>query len=232
MSLNIKCKTISMLSTMDLAIKNVNSATVSYWLSVCKKDIQNLKKLMKKKTLNVGQKSNLQSTLSKMVGFRTSLKNMKLKFGEKIQIHDRDGFIEDTSAISDKNDKTVKWIDLESCFKGRIKTAVIINLQHRDPVTFLEDCSKQFKVHVKKILNTHKYCKINAVFCAKFIKKVHSNSTDIGLHEQEEFKHIGTKTMLLDNSKILKWFQKNIQNVILRKLEEFQVTFFYNYLNI
>lgn len=66
--------------------------------------------------------------------------------------------------------ENIKWIDIESAFNCRVRTAIITNLKHIDFRTFLNDCAKSLKNKIKNILRNFPMLKINANFCGNFVK--------------------------------------------------------------
>ena len=48
------------------------------------------------------------------------------------------------------DDITVKWNEVESAFKSRLKTGMIANLKHLDFNKFIDDAKKIFDAEVRK----------------------------------------------------------------------------------
>lgn len=108
------------------------------------------------------------------------------------------------------------WEDVNSCFQNRVRTGVIINITHIEPQTFLNDAFFLFKSRIKNILKSIPLIKVNACFGGQFIRKRADE-------EIVEFKHFNTRNALIDNGTDLTvWFNNNIIDKILNKLEEFQ----------
>ncbi|KAJ8911385.1 hypothetical protein NQ315_013520 [Exocentrus adspersus] len=111
----------------------------------------------------------------------------------------------------------VKWEDVHSVFSGRIRSGVIINIKHIDISMFLNDAFFLFKNRITRLLkSSFQAIKANAVFCGEFIK--------VGPEEKtiSEFKYFNTKQSVIDLGTDLKaWFQDNVIDKILNKIEEF-----------
>uniref|UniRef100_A0A6P7GBU6 Uncharacterized protein LOC114335715 n=1 Tax=Diabrotica virgifera virgifera TaxID=50390 RepID=A0A6P7GBU6_DIAVI len=113
--------------------------------------------------------------------------------------------------------KTLKrcllWQDLESCFKSRIKTGMIVNLKFKEPKTFLEKAFRSFSIQVRKNLLSC-FLKVNFVFYAIYIKPQNGETS---------VKHFSTKNAIIDQNTNLKdWYKINCIDRILKKLDEFQ----------
>lgn len=107
----------------------------------------------------------------------------------------------------------VVWQDLESAFKSRIKTGAIVNLSIKDPKTFFLKAYKSFVKKIKDALRTS-LLKVNVIFSANFVQPK-TLETDI--------KHFSTRNSVIDKTTDLKtWYKENVQDKILKELEEFQ----------
>lgn len=105
------------------------------------------------------------------------------------------------------------WQDVESCFKSRIRTGAIINLNITDPVEFFDKAFRSFSKKIKECLKKS-LLKVNVVFIGNFIKPS-DGETDI--------KHFTTKNRVIDhNTNIKQFYLSHIKENVLTKLEEFQ----------
>jgi len=161
----------------------------------CSKSLKILNNELKV-TNTVGRKNQAASAIALLTGFRIQMKMLrKIKINKKSVIH--------------------KYLD--SAFKNQIKTLVIINITHTDPIKFLKDCLKIFRVQINKQRETENFLKVNAVFCGEF------TITNAIEEEQIEFKYMNTKTHEIHrDTNIDEWFLNNINDVILKDLQEFQ----------
>lgn len=173
----------------------------------CNKDLRNLNGSLKIASSS-SMKSSISSIICLLVSFRTKMKLLRLKEGS--------GYKRDNLNRGRYISTRIRWINLESAFKSRIRTAVIVNLIHKDPKTFLSDCYKLFHSKINNLLKGESALKINAVFCGEF--KIMKNENEL-----KELKYLNTKNFKLYRDTNLKeWYEKNIVDCILKDLDEFQ----------
>ena len=103
------------------------------------------------------------------------------------------------SAIHGAGLARVSWDDVNSAFNSRIKTGVISNHQHLNATAFLEDAREE-----------HNALKVNAVLTAEYTKVT-------GNEETVEIFYFNTRATDLSE-----WFAANIEQPVLREIEEFQ----------
>lgn len=109
---------------------------------------------------SVGEKQHITSCVTLMQEFRSMMKSLRKVGGEyKPSNPNRVNY---TSS-------RVKWENVESAFTGRIQTGVVINLQHKDPVEFLNDAEDLFSRRVRNLLKTQTALKVNAVFAGNLL---------------------------------------------------------------
>ena len=175
-----------------------NIGLILYGLELCTKYIRQLNKDIRN-TSSTGRKQNLMHTLHQV---RTNKAHLKI--------------LSKQGGGAKKTTKRVHWEDSQNAFQNRIRTAVISNLSHLDPTTFLEDCKLLFNRRVSNILKIYNSIKINVIFCADF------TVTQAGRLITER-KHITTNNVSLHASTPIKnWFNDHMSNKVLKKLSEFQ----------
>ena len=113
-----------------------------------------------KKAPTISSKQHILSTISKIKYIRQQFKS--LKSGGSL------------NSRKDWRSLRVKWEEMPSAFKSRIRAGVITNLKHKDPKEFLLDCKSVFQRRISKIMKTMEFIKCNAVFvenlhCRKLI---------------------------------------------------------------
>ncbi len=112
--------------------------------------------------------------------------------------------------------KRVLWENVLSCFQGRVRTGIIINLIHKDVDQFLNDAFRIFLKKVTEILRQFPLIKVNTTFCGEFIKA--KNDRDVC-----DVKYFNTKNVIIDvGTDIFDWFNDHVRDEILNKLSEFQ----------
>lgn len=151
---------------------------------------------------NVGEKNRLTTAIGQIKSFRRIYKPTIIGMGH--------------SRRKETASARVKWEDVQSAFKSRMRTGVIVNLKHKDPKTFFEDASSIFQRRILNALKNEPFLKVNAVFCGEFtITKADK--------ETLELKYFNTKNMAISRDTDLgDWFTSNIQQRILTDMEDQQ----------
>lgn len=193
-------------AAFEAALENVT--LINEFIKNCCKDIQILKEKLQKSN-KVSEKTQITTALGQLLGFRMLIKG-------KRRIHGGGGGGGGGSGSGVKKTACIKWKNMESAFKSRIKTGLIININHTDPKTFLEDCCALFKYHIQKEIKTLGSIKVNTIFCCEFI--IMKNDKEI-----REFKYFNTKNApIYENTDQKLWFYENVQEIILRDVSESQ----------
>ena len=95
---------------------------------------------------------------------KTNLKKPNLTTGEKNKLQRRGRSIAVRSKIADR----IRWVDLDSVFQGRIRTGTIVNLVHKDLISFLNDAETNSTKRLTNVLRNHGNLKVNVVLACKF----------------------------------------------------------------
>lgn len=129
----------------------------------CIFSLSSLKKILETEKLKVQQKQRIVHAIGTVESIRIKLNDF-IKQGSGI-------------SISSKNNalKKVKWVNIESAFKNRMATSVIVNIKHIDLKFFLKDSAIIFNHHMKKILKNNEALKVNTILKCKFRKNEHEN---------------------------------------------------------
>ncbi|XP_071054718.1 uncharacterized protein [Onthophagus taurus] len=154
-----------------------------------------------------GEKHHITTCAGHMHGFRSMLKSLRYVTGT--------GYKPTHPTRENFRSLRVKWQDLQTAFSNRMRTGIIINLTHKDPRQFMEDAKKMI---IRRMTNDVKKStlKVNAVFCGEFVTKKMGK-------EVFEFKYINTRNVAIyNNTDLEEWFKSNIQDSVLKALEEFQ----------
>lgn len=116
-----------------------------------------------------------------------------------------------------KQSDRVRWHELQAAFQSRIRTGCITNLQHLEPRAFLADAKSIFARRIENTLKTTAFLKVNCTFSGKFTKP------DV---MEDDIKYIQTKNAIINRGTDLDaWWTEHVEELILRELEEFQVSF-------
>jgi hypothetical protein len=148
------------------------------YVNYLRKTILILNKCVKNRSDRVKSFNKIESDLSMLKKY---LQNVKPKFGE----------------IKYLKNKELIWQDVESCFKGRIKTGVITNLKIKSPNEFLKKAFRSFSLRIKKEVRTS-LLKVNVVFAGLFVKPRNAETS---------FKYFSTKNGVIDqNTNLNEWY--------------------------
>ncbi|CAH0555862.1 unnamed protein product [Brassicogethes aeneus] len=168
----------------------------------CQKGQKRLKDALKR-AKTIGKKQHIEACMRNIKSLRNQLKASKQR-GAGLTLR--------PEGVRER----VHWDDIESAFGSRIRTGLISNLKHKDPLAFLKDCKALFKIRIRNALKKDAAVKANVAFCGEF-EIVKGDSV------LNEYKHFTTSnSAIYRNTNLDEWFKKNITNPILKELEEFQ----------
>ncbi len=166
------------------------------WLQILRKMVLIFNLGIKNKALCIKIFSRIEAGLGLLKHYHSYLKNnYKKKF------------------VKSEKVEHVVWENIDSCFNNRIKTGIISNLTIKEPKIFFKEAytlfCKKIRIELKRSL-----LKVNAIFSGNFVKP-QNLETDI--------KTFSTANNVIDrNTDLYDWYESNIENKILSKLEEFQ----------
>ena len=119
--------------------------------------------------------------------------------------------------VRDLETNAVKWSEINSAFKNRIKTGVISNIKHLDFETFMNDSKVLFEEQIKKVLIDVNSIKVNTMITAKYIIK----KADV--EDKVDDKHFNTKNIpIFQTTNLSDVFEENIRRPLDNKMSEFQ----------
>ena len=107
--------------------------------------------------------------------------------------------------------KSVVWEDVESALEGRLKTSIIINVEHLDIQDFLANAKTQFLREVQKVLRQENAVTVNTTLEGEY---------NIVKNDEEflELKTFNTANKpILQTIDVTQWFIDNVQEPLLRK---------------
>ena len=172
------------------------------WIKTGLQSVKLLKKILKKPNLTTGEKNKLLTTVSSLTSIIENIKHLQR----------RGGSIAVRSKIADR----IRWVDLDSVFQGRIRTGTIVNLVHKDLISFLNDAKITSTKRLTNVLRNHENLKVNVVLACKF--SIMKNGELI-----EETKFFNTRNeRIFAATDIPKWFNENVIDRLLIKVEDFQ----------
>lgn len=151
----------------EFLIKHTNNISDFIHLKKqCIFSLKTLKKILSSENLTVHVKQRIIHAIS-------SVESVNMKLSKVVKIGR--GFKNVKNFNDSKLDHWIQWIDIENAFKNRMRTGLIVNLQHIDLKKFLEDSSNLFEKKIKKFLmlnNNKNALKVNAILLCKFKKKL------------------------------------------------------------
>lgn len=108
-------------------------------------------------------------------------KSKELSVGEKMWLLTKNGLLKSGSLKFEKlqkrgtdfnnafDKKMNRWVKLETSFKSRIRTGIIINIKHKNLNSFLDDAKEMIISQMKNIPTYMKSLEVNITLEAKFI---------------------------------------------------------------
>ena len=117
------------------------------WIDISVKASKSIEEiLVNKQNLNRGQKYSLETSLGHLKTIQQQLQE-KIKKGGSVARQPNSEQVLDMQP-------SIKYSEVESAFKNRIKSGVISNIKHLDFDTFMNDARSIFETEVRKKLNT------------------------------------------------------------------------------
>ena len=170
------------------------------WLKQVNSHIRLFNRAIRNSNLAIGTLRKLQTNLGHLKRFKKIIANV--------------GYT-GAGNVRENRSSRVRWEEIISAFKSRVRTGVIINLKHKDLGQFFNDSFFLFKSRVRNFLKQNPMLKVNTCFCAEFIRK----SGEIEIIEK---KYFNTKNVIIDKGVNLKqWFEVNVKDYIFNALSEF-----------
>ena len=146
-----------------------------------------LKKIKKKPSITAAQKSSFESLSTQTKSLVNKCKQIK----SFLQNSSLEGFVIE---------------DIESAFKGRIKTAVVTNFMYKDPILFFEEIKDAVIEYIKNAIDKHKMIKVGCIFSAFFTKILTKKEVEKFFHNSYE--------VLSSGSDISEWYEEKVKNKI------------------
>jgi len=173
----------------------------SRWQKYINKIIFSVRKSIRDKHRRRGNLNKLEANLALLKSYRELLKkkSTSVKISQGLNVRTLK--------------QNLKWINVESCFGGRIRTGVITNLKIKDPEEFLSKAFRLFNTQIKKSLEVS-MLKVNVIFYCKFVKP---STGEIDL------KNFSTVNEIINRNTNLKvWYKNYVKEKLLKKMETFQ----------
>ncbi|XP_066595461.1 uncharacterized protein [Prorops nasuta] len=177
-------------------MENTSSSIEDYinFIKKCNKAIKSIKSYMNME-IGVGRKISAEAKLNRIIGLMRIIERKKksclMTKNDKIG-----GGGGGEKKINKTNERKYIWQEVQSNFKNRLQTGVIINVSHIEPINFMLDVKDSVLQFIQK-----------AIFKFKFIKEVKYFNTNYKI--------------LCESENIINWYEIEMSN-IKTQLEEFQ----------
>ncbi|XP_034944281.1 uncharacterized protein [Chelonus insularis] len=193
---------IKMMEEANALLPSLNresSEIIDKWVRISSDNITTLNRHLQSSGLSVGEKQRIQSIIAALATLHEKFVNHSV-VGGSLQ----------------STEQLIRWKDLENVFRNRIRTSVVINLQHLNLRDFLLDAEKLNTEKLTNIVTSEGNLKVNFVLACKF-----SNQTNDGT--VVEIKYFSVKNeAILPSTDIKKHFLENVVDELLTKVEDFQ----------
>ena len=179
------------------------------WLEIATNATNAVQYLLEQGNLTRGEKYSLETSLGHLTTVKLRLIDLTKCGGELSHPVNLD-------AKQPDDDHTVKWSEVQSAFKSRIKTGVITNLKHIDFNKFMDDAKKIFKIEIEKKLSDFNSVKINTALVGEYIVLK-------GDSEEIDTKQFNTQNIeVYKTTDLSAIFEKDIREVLDREMCEFE----------
>ncbi|XP_018576220.1 uncharacterized protein LOC108914811 [Anoplophora glabripennis] len=191
--------------------KNVKNETLLKYISYCNENIRSMNNALLNVESNISLKTKLQTNIGHLRKYRQLLRSLD-------NIYLGGGLSENKKLkLTPKRSQRIRWEDGKSAFSSRIRSGLVINILHTDPLEFLKDSFFLFKPRILNELKKDPTVKVNAVLCCEFIKESVDEDKQV-----RQFKYFNTKNNLIDlGTDLWQWYRDNISDKIMNKLTEF-----------
>lgn len=191
---------ISFQNLKNVLFDNFSDRDVTVWCNRIQRRLISCHRAIRRENISLDLRRRLQTTIQHLKTLKTLIKHTLC-----------------TNRNSDIKNRVV-WNNIISCFKGRVKSGVIVNLVHKDINYFLNDAFILFRKKIKAILRIFPTIKVNTTLCGRFIKKGTESDTDI-----IDLKYFNTRNAIIDlGTDLEQWFFEHVYDKVLNKLSEFQ----------
>jgi len=168
------------------------------WQQQCEEYIESLEEQSqnKRQRLSVGAKNSLVARIARIESLRDSTRQ---RF-----VHEGAGY--------NPYKVGLRWRKIDTAFKSRILTGVVVNSKYIEPQQFLEDARDIVLKHVQNAMHEHRNVKINTVFNGEFVAGAKTANKCVCTRNCE----------LFQSSDLQEWYDIHVIEPILASLDEFQ----------
>ncbi|XP_034938788.1 uncharacterized protein [Chelonus insularis] len=176
-----------------------SSEIIDKWVRISSDNITTLNRHLQSSGLSVGEKQRIQSIIAAPATLHEKFINHSI-VGGSLQ----------------STEQFIRWKDLENVFRNRIRTSVVMNMQHLNSRDFLSVAEKLITEKLTDIVTSEGNLKVNFVLACKF-----SNQTNDGTVVEIKYFNVQNEA-ILPSTDIKKHFLKNVVDKLLTKVEDFQ----------
>ena len=128
------------------------------WAERCDEFVEQLEERsrIKRPRLSIGNRQSLVTRIARLASAKTRLQRRFIHIGG------------DYANTSSDNVKKLVWREIDTAFENRVLTGAVINMDHIEPRTFLEDAHSVVLEKVQDIMKKHHSVKVNTVFNGEF----------------------------------------------------------------
>ena len=179
-----------------------------------------MEEILKNEDLSRSKKYSYETSLGHFLTIQLLLEELKLKKGGELQSTRKspEHAIEEEKEEGEEGEGelTVKWGEVESAFKNRIRTGVISNVKHLDFDKFMADAKIIFETQIRRVLEEFNSVKVNTSLTAKYtIEKADLVEVDV--------KQFNTKNVsIYKSTNLSRVFEEDIRKPLDEEMEDFQ----------
>ncbi|XP_043476524.1 uncharacterized protein LOC122509733 [Leptopilina heterotoma] len=189
---------------MNNAFKTLSKKTtteeLNFWINNSVKNIRLLNKLLRNRSVSCGEKKKILSTIGLLKANSRKFKKLR-----------RTG-----TGLFKKDERWIRWEELENAFENRIRTGVVINLKHKNMDSFLSDAKKMIISRLKNAFKKVGNMKVNVVLAANYTVLEEGEEID-------DIKYFNTRnSKILESTNFDEWFDHKIREKLFVKIDDFQ----------
>ncbi|XP_067216712.1 uncharacterized protein [Linepithema humile] len=183
----------------DLTVRAANIKTTGEflpWDYECNEYLDSLKEQCRKRQ-RTGVVNSLVAQIARLEGVRDALHERFVPVGAGYGGYEKKGYT---------------WKEIETAFRNRVLTGVVVNHEYIDPREFFENVKNTVIERIRSVMAEHGNVKINTAFNGEFTAGA-----------KTAVKTIATKNCeLFLTSDLQEWYTRHVVDAILTSLEEFQ----------
>ena len=192
------------MTTPETTIENLQQL-----LKTATSTYNSIEKIITDKGLPRSNKYSLETSLAHFINIKHELCE-RIEQGGKLEVDNN------LETIGYSENASVRWSEINSAFKYRIKTCLISNVNHLDFNSFMDDAKILLETQMKKLLRQFNVIKVNTALVTEYvIQKVDKEEINI--------KQFNTRNIsIFTTTQVRKCFEEDIRQPLDRKMSEFE----------